>query len=130
VLTRPATATLRESGFRARPFVVGSRRTPHVRHRRKYALAPLPPHRRFHFRRPDGSVLATADDLAEFGRLLGNADAAVVAHHLEHGDFSRWITGTVHDSELGASWSGRTTHTSATHARPRWRSAESSTSVS
>jgi len=64
--------------------------------------APLPAHRRFQFRQPDGAVIATADDLAEFGRLLGSVDAGVLAHHLEHGDFSRWITGTIQDRQLGA----------------------------
>jgi hypothetical protein len=97
-----ATATLREAGAPERAFVVAPRRTPHVRHRRKYAVVPLPAHRRFHFRQPDGTVIATADDLAEFGRLLGSVEASVLAHHLEHGDLSRWITGTIQDRQLGA----------------------------
>ena len=97
-----ATATLREAGAPERAFVVAPRRTPHVRHRRKYVATPLPAHRRFHFRHPNGSVVATAGDLAEFGRLLGSVDASVLAHHLEHGDLSRWITGTIQDRQLGA----------------------------
>jgi phosphoglycolate phosphatase-like HAD superfamily hydrolase len=100
--TASSTATLREAGAPERAFVVSPRRTPHVRHRHKYAAMPLPAHRRFHFRQPDGTVVATADDLAEFGRLLGSVDASVLAHHLEHGDFSRWIIGTIQDRQLGA----------------------------
>ena len=34
--------------------------------------------------------------------LLRDMDASVVAYHLERGDFSRWITGTIQDRELGA----------------------------
>jgi phosphoglycolate phosphatase (TIGR01487 family) len=97
-----ATATLREAGSPERTFIVGRRRTPHVRHRRKYVATPMEPHRRFQFREADGSVLASAEDLAEFVRLLGSVDAPVVAHHLEHGDFSRWFTGTLQDHQLGA----------------------------
>jgi hypothetical protein len=97
-----ATATIRNTGGPERAFVVGARRTPHTRHRRKYALTPLPPDRRFDFRRADGSVIATADDVASFTRLLGSVDANVLGHHLDRGDFSRWITGTLHDRQLGA----------------------------
>jgi hydroxymethylpyrimidine pyrophosphatase-like HAD family hydrolase len=96
-----ATATIREAGGAERSFVVAPRRTPHVRHRRKYATEPLAPHRRFGFRNPDGTVLATAEDLAQFSRLLEDVDTSVVAHHLEHGDFSRWIGGTIRDQHLG-----------------------------
>ena len=97
-----ATATIREAGAPERAFVVGARRTPHTRHRRKYANAPLPHHRRFDFRRPDGTVIATAEDLAGLSRLLGSVEAGVLGHHLDHGDFSRWITGTLQDRQLGA----------------------------
>ena len=69
---------------------------------RRPERTPLRPHRRFQFRDPDGSVLASAEDLAEFVRLLASVDASVVAHHLEHGDFSRWFSGTLQDHELGA----------------------------
>ena len=97
-----ASATLRETGAAERSFVVAARRTPHVRHRRKYAVTRLPAHQRFHFRRPNGTIIATAGELTEFGRMLGDLDASVIAHHLEHGDFSRWITGTIQDPQLGA----------------------------
>jgi len=98
----PPNATIRELGAPERPFIMGARRTPHVRHRRKYAVTPLPRARWFEFRGPDGAVVATAPDLAAFGRLLHSADAAVVAHHLVRGDFSRWIVGALQDRQLGA----------------------------
>jgi hypothetical protein len=96
------TATLRETGAPERAFEVASRRVPHVRHRHKYATAPLAAEHWFDFRMPDGTIVATARDLRTFSRLLRDADASVVSHHLEHGDFSRWLLATLQDRELGA----------------------------
>jgi hypothetical protein len=96
------TARLRETGSRERPFTVSSRRTPHVRHRRKYAITSLPEHRWFYFRDPEGRIAATATDLTEFSRIMREVDSRVLAHHLERGDFSRWILGTLQDRDLAA----------------------------
>jgi hydroxymethylpyrimidine pyrophosphatase-like HAD family hydrolase len=96
------TARLRETGSLERPFTVSARRTPHVRHRRKYAIAGLPEHRWFHFRDRDGRIAATAADLTEFSRIIQEVDSRVLAHHLERGDFSRWILGTLQDRDLAA----------------------------
>lgn len=74
---RTPNATLRERGAPERPFIIGARRTPHVRHQRKYARAPLPRDRWFDFRGPDGAIIATAPDVATFSRLLQSADASV-----------------------------------------------------
>ena len=98
----PPNATLRELGSPERPFTMSARRTPHVRHRRKYAVAPLPRHRWFVFRDSAGAVACTASDLTEFSRALRGVDDTVIAYHLERGDFSRWITGTIQDRPLGA----------------------------
>jgi hypothetical protein len=81
---------------------MSARRTPHVRHRRKYAITPLPRQRWFVIRDPAGAVAGTASDLSEFSRALHDVDATVIAYHLERGDFSRWITGTIQDRPLGA----------------------------
>ncbi len=94
--------SLRETGGLERPLTLAARRTPHVRHRRKYATTQLSPQRWFDFRHPDGSIVATAADLASFARLLQSVDADVVAHHLERGDFSRWIAGALQDRQLSA----------------------------
>jgi phosphoglycolate phosphatase (TIGR01487 family) len=98
----PRTAALREPGSLERPFVVNRRRTPHTRHRHKYAVTTLPQHRWFHFREPDGHIVATATDLAEFNRTLREVDPSVLEHHLAHGDFSRWILATIQDRDLAA----------------------------
>jgi len=63
----------------------------------------LPEHRWFRFRRPDGHVVHTARNVEEFERIISQADINVVEHHLLHGDFSRWVLGTLQDRELAAS---------------------------
>lgn len=97
------TATLRRAGSTERPFVVGTRRTDHVRHRRKYATVALPRSRWFTFRDAAGQPVATAADLAQFSQRLQTLDSGVLDHHLRHGDFSRWLIGSVQDRELAAS---------------------------
>jgi hydroxymethylpyrimidine pyrophosphatase-like HAD family hydrolase len=96
------TARLRAPGGLERPFVVSGRRTPHVRHLHKYAVAALPEHRWFRFRGANGRPIATATSLSDFNRIVREIDAGVLAHHLEHGDFSRWILGSMQDRELAA----------------------------
>ncbi|HYB31013.1 MAG TPA: HAD-IIB family hydrolase [Solirubrobacteraceae bacterium] len=97
------TATLCETGSAERQFTVGARRTPHVRHRHKYAVVSLPEHRWFRFRSPDGHVVTAAKNIAEFSHMLREVDTDVIRHHLDHGDFSRWILGTMQDRDLATS---------------------------
>ena len=96
----PLHATVTVDGVSER-FTVGRRRSDHVRHQHKYAVAPLPPERQFYFCRP-GSPSVGAATLSEFDDLLGHADADTVAHHASRGDFSRWVAGTLADPELAA----------------------------
>lgn len=95
-------AQLRERGKPTREFSVGARRTEHRRHWHKYAAAALPPERAFEFRRPDGRVTDRATDLVAFVGGLESAAPDVLAHHLRHGDFSRWMTGALQDRGLSA----------------------------
>jgi hypothetical protein len=83
-----------------RRFTPAARAFAHVRHWHKYAEGRLPPERRFHFR--SGSVLTgrTAASLAEFHREIRAAPADVLRHHLNAGDFSRWLTETIADDDL------------------------------
>ena len=78
------------------------RRTPHVRHRHKYAANALPDHRWFRFRGPDGRVVATATTLAEFSRIVRDIDDSILDHPLAHGAFSRWFLGTIQDRSLAS----------------------------
>jgi hypothetical protein len=67
-------------------------------HQHKYAAAPLPADRRFHFRDQDPSSAAAT--VEEFRNTVSHADSAVLDYHLGRGDFSRWISGTLADGAL------------------------------
>jgi len=81
-------------------FVAAPRQTVHVRHLTKYVDSRVPPGREFRFRGPDGRVRAAADSLHSFRRVVETAPDDVLAHHAEHGDFSRWVRDVFADVEL------------------------------
>ena len=84
-----------------RRFLVGTRRTSHVRHWHKYARLPLDPHVHFHFRttggEPTGNV---ATSLYEFHHILRQSQPEVIEHHITRHDFSRWIHAATKDGTL------------------------------
>ena len=92
-------ATISVNGQRPRPFTVAARVSPHVRHQHKYMAAPLPTERRFYFHTLGEA--GTAATLEEFSRHLRHCDPAILAHHLSREDFSRWVTETLADRNLG-----------------------------
>lgn len=81
-------------------FVAAPRQTVHVRHLTKYVDSCVPPGREFRFRGFDGRVRASADSLHGFRRVVSTAPDEVLAHHAEHGDFSRWVRDVFADVEL------------------------------
>jgi hydroxymethylpyrimidine pyrophosphatase-like HAD family hydrolase len=97
---RPPRGTLRVGREEPRGFVVGERRTAHVRHRHKYADLQLPVHRRFYFR-VKGEPLV-AGTLNEFRTAVRHLDPDVLQFHLERGDLSRWLDTTIADKDLAA----------------------------
>ena len=90
----------RERQPSALTFVAAPRQTVHVRHLTKYVDSCVPPGREFRFRGPDGRVRASADSLHSFRRVVETAPDDVLAHHAEHGDFSRWVRDVFADTEL------------------------------
>jgi hydroxymethylpyrimidine pyrophosphatase-like HAD family hydrolase len=90
----------RDGHHRALTFVAAPRQTVHVRHLTKYVDSCVPPGREFLFRGPDGQVRASADSLHSFRRVAATAPDEVLAHHAEHGDFSRWVGDVFADPEL------------------------------
>ncbi len=94
-------ATLRLGSSTPRPFTVGTRRTPHVRHRHKYADVQLPAERRFYFHARQG-VPVVAGTLQEFRAAVRQLDPEVLEYHLERGDLSRWLEHTIADRDLAA----------------------------
>ena len=81
-------------------FVSAPRQTVHVRHRAKYVDSIVPPGREFLFRRPDGQIGGAAESLQSFRRVVAIAPDDVLAHHADHGDFSRWVDDVFQDAEL------------------------------
>jgi hydroxymethylpyrimidine pyrophosphatase-like HAD family hydrolase len=89
-----------EGGAGAVTFVAAPRQTVHVRHLTKYADSRVPPGREFLFRRRGGQWVASAESLHACRRVVATIEPDVLAHHAEHGDFSRWVRDVFHDAEL------------------------------
>lgn len=98
----PGQALLVGPDGRVESFALATRRTTHVRHWHKYALAELPADKRFRFRDHDGVTGQVAANTFEFHHILGLCDASVVDHHLRQHDFSRWARDSLQDAVLAA----------------------------
>lgn len=83
-------------------FVAMPRRTGHVRHRRKYADAPVEPQQGFVFRRPDGTQVAIAETLASFAGAVARVEEPVLAFHARRRDLSRWLLDVFGDQDLAS----------------------------
>jgi len=101
-LTRLATAQAvalpitEEAGGRLIQFTLGSRLTPHVRHREKYVDVPVSESRGFAF----DHGRRRARTLRQFvSELEGRSDAS---EYLRRGDFSKWIADVFGDHALAA----------------------------
>lgn len=95
-------ATLGFGSEPARPFTVADRRTTHVRHRHKYADISLPADRQFYFRPIDGQYITPAATMHDFCTSIRRLDSQTLRYHLERGDFSRWLDGTIVDKDFAA----------------------------
>ena len=98
VMIQPGAAGART----ALTFVAPPRETPHIRHSRKYVDSSVPPECRFIFHRPDGSCVATADNLRMFREAVRAVEERVLAHHAARRDFSRWVRDVISDLDLAA----------------------------
>lgn len=86
---------------RAGVVELADRATPHVRHARKYADAPLPVHLRFVFRRPGGEPTGrVAANLHDLHDVVAECAPEVIDHHLSERDLSRWALGSLQDLDL------------------------------
>ena len=70
------------------------------RHRRKYAEGELPEDRSFFFRGPDNLLNLRAHNLILFMQLAEGVDEKTWLHHLRRGDYSRWMSQGIKDSQL------------------------------
>ncbi|MGZ4584438.1 MAG: HAD hydrolase family protein [Mycobacterium sp.] len=106
-MTSVRRATISFGGGPSRAFTTAERQTGHVRHRHKYADARLPDERRFYFHTIDGRSVRPAATMHEFQAALGHLDYRALQYHLDRGDFSRWLDGTIADRDLAkqvAAW--------------------------
>jgi hydroxymethylpyrimidine pyrophosphatase-like HAD family hydrolase len=84
-------------------LTIGQRETAHMRHWHKYSGGHLDQDRRFYFRRgPHTPVGVTAGSAGELQHQLRVCDDAVIVHHCQHGDFSRWVADVLGDPPLAA----------------------------
>jgi hydroxymethylpyrimidine pyrophosphatase-like HAD family hydrolase len=89
-----------EAGGRLTQFTLGSRLTPHVRHREKYVDVPVSEARAFVFAGPGPRARRIARTLREF--ILEVGRTRDVSGYLERGDFSRWMGDVFGDHALAA----------------------------
>ncbi len=100
-------ATVRFGSGPDRAFTIADRQTEHVRHRHKYADVRLPDERRFYFHTIGGQPVRPAATMHEFRSAVSHLDHRALQYHLDRGDFSRWLDGTIADRDLAkqvAAW--------------------------
>ena len=95
-----------EAGPELRPFTIGERLTPHVRHRQKYVDVPVPDSRAFVFGSGPRTVTARAHTLREFVDVLDKLDVTRDGGYLRRGDFSRWVGDVFGDHALARELEG------------------------
>jgi hypothetical protein len=81
-------------------FHVAPREVEHRRHLRKYTEGELPAERSFYFRGPGAKLNLRAVNLVRFVELAEGIDDATWQHHLDAGDYSRWLRVMIKDPEL------------------------------
>lgn len=89
-----------EAGAELRPFTIGERLTPHVRHRQKYVDVPVSDGRAFVFGSGRHTATSRAHTLRDFVAILEHLDVIQADGYLDRGDFSRWIRDVYGDHAL------------------------------
>jgi hypothetical protein len=79
-------------------FTPKERITRHAHHARKYANTRLPDNKAFRFVDTSGPV--TVHNMLEFYRAIQSVPLASLRHHLNSGDFSRWVAEVLGDQQL------------------------------
>ncbi|VBA56831.1 hypothetical protein LAUMK41_02179 [Mycobacterium attenuatum] len=100
-------ASIRIGSEPVREFTIAQRQTAHVRHWHKYVDIGLPHDRRFYFHTSARQTIAPAATMRDFDTAVRHLDQQTLEYHLERGDFSRWLAGTIADKDLAtqvAAW--------------------------
>jgi hypothetical protein len=90
----------RRSGTSPRRVRIVPTATERRRHIRKYSEGELPPERSFYFRGPEGKLNLRAHNLIVFLQLADGVDDDTWTHHLDQGDYSRWVRTCIKDDVL------------------------------
>jgi hypothetical protein len=90
-----------EAGGEIRPFTIGQRLTPHVRHREKYVDVPVSEARAFVFTERPGAA-SRARTLRQFVAHVETTTSAALDGYLRRRDFSRWIGDVLGDHALAS----------------------------
>ncbi len=101
-IASPRRATVRFGSGPTRPFTITDRMTTHVRRGHKYADITLPRERRFYFHTTDGIPIAPAATMHDFSTAVKHLGQDALEYHLERGDFSHWLDGTIADKDLAS----------------------------
>jgi hydroxymethylpyrimidine pyrophosphatase-like HAD family hydrolase len=91
-----------EAGGELRLFTIGSRLTPHVRHRQKYVDVPVTEQRAFRFAPNGRTSWASIRTLRQFVEALESLEPSHADAYIRRGDFSRWIGDVFGDHALAA----------------------------
>jgi hypothetical protein len=83
-----------------RRFRISPRRSPHVRHWRKYRSIRLPSSLHFLFRDEHGVLRGTSANIEELHHALRGCESEVLRNHVPRHDLSRWIDQAIQDTEL------------------------------
>jgi len=87
------------------PTIIVPARSARLRHLRKYAEGNLGP-RSFFFRGAAGRMNLRAQNLAVFCDLALGVDDETWLYHLQRGDYSAWLAGTIKDADLAGEVAG------------------------
>ena len=99
-----------EAGGAIKLFTIGSRLTPHVRHRQKYCDVPVTEGRAFMFWSGGPGPHRRARTLRDFVAELERSPIQTLDGYLWRGDFSRWIADVFGDRALAAELRRREEH--------------------
>jgi hydroxymethylpyrimidine pyrophosphatase-like HAD family hydrolase len=83
-----------------RPLSIRFSQADRKRHKRNYAHGELSEDRSFYFRGPQKKLNLRAQNLSMFVQLADGVDDETWLHHLQQGDYSRWLRENIKDEAL------------------------------
>jgi hydroxymethylpyrimidine pyrophosphatase-like HAD family hydrolase len=97
-----AVVWMRRTDVAPYPYVMQPSEAERKQHRRRLVEGQLPPERSFYFRGAQKKLNLRAQNLPLFIQIGMGVDAETWLHHLQQGDYSRWLQESVKDPRLAA----------------------------